>query len=300
MRLEDVLAKCDYFTRVHLWPLKKILNPEGWLQNFRADEMEHAVHLLNGFMYFHENLVQEMLASAVQSLSRRVTRIGDSFVTAAQAWSLFLDDVLVVPVSGEHDNPSDSGYSFARIARQHLGFAESQIVSPSDALVAIATAPRPILFVDDLVGTGNQFVGTWYREFAIPGGATHSFSSLAATRGTQFFYCPVLCTETGFNEIRLQCPSVHVNPAHLLSHRYSALASDSLLWPDHLLSGAVDFIRTVSNRVGIPDTDGGSPDDWQGYEKLGLVIAIRDTVPDATIPLIRWNSNGWQPLMVKA
>ena len=102
------------------------------------------------------------------------------------------------------------------------------------------------------------------------------------------------------NPLGTENTGVRHNQIHLLSNRYSALASDSLLWPTHLLAGAKDFIKTVSSRVGIPDTEGGSPDDWQGYEKLGLVLAIRDTVPDATIPLIRWNSNGWHPLMVKA
>lgn len=299
VRREDLIAKCDYFTRVHLWPLRKALDPEAWLQNFRTREQDHAVHLLNAFMYFHQNLVQEMFASAIQALSRRVTRPGDSLITALSAWSLFFNSAIIVPVAGELENPSDSGYSFARMARQHLGFREEQIMSPSAALSVLTAGPRPVIFVDDFVGTGNQFTGTWFRDFETISGTTTSFSKVAGVRGTRFFYCPVLCTKAGLDEIQLQCPTVVVSPAHILSERYSALSQDSLVWPAHLKSTAHDFLETASKRGGIPDTSGSSPDDWRGYEGRGLVLALHETIPDATLCLLRWNKNGWKPLMVK-
>ncbi len=300
VRREDVIAKCDYFTRVQLWPLRMSLDPESWLQNFRSAEADHAIHLLNAFMYFHPNLVQEMFASAVQSLSRRIARQGDSLITALSAWSLFFGNAVIVPVAGESDNPSDSGYSFARMARQHLGFTQDQIMSPAKALSTLSAGPRPVIFVDDFVGTGNQFTGTWFREFETASGTKTSFSQIAGVRGMRFFYCPVLCTQAGFDEITLQCPTVVMSPAHVLSERYSALSSDSLIWPEHLKGTAVDFLQSVSKRAGIPDTDGASPDDWQGYEKRGLVLAVHETIPDATLCLLRWKRNGWKPLMVQA
>ncbi|WP_187290227.1 phosphoribosyltransferase-like protein [Terriglobus saanensis] len=262
--------------------------------------MEYAVHLLNSFMYFHSNLVQEMFASSVQALSRGIAKNSGSFITAASAWSTFFDSAIIVPVAGENYNPSDSGYYFARSARQHLGFREDQIMSPSDALAAISSNLRPIIFVDDFVGTGNQFVGTWYRDFEISGGSKTSFSKIAGVRGTRFFYCPVICTQSGHDEITLQCPSVTLSPAHILSERYSALHPDSLIWPDRLRPGAIPFLEAASKRAGIPDTGGSSPDDWRGYEAKGLAIAIHETIPDATLCLLRWKHNGWHPLMVKS
>ena len=119
---EEVIAKCDYFTRVQLWPLRAAIDPDSWLRNFRASEVDHAVHLLNAFLYFHRTLVVEMFASSIQSLSRRNFKTGDSFITAVSSWQMFFDRAVVVPVAGDRDNPSDSGFSFARIARQNLGF----------------------------------------------------------------------------------------------------------------------------------------------------------------------------------
>jgi hypothetical protein len=186
------------------------------------------------------------------------------------------------------------------MARQHLGFAEDQIMSPSDALSELAKGPRPVIFVDDFVGTGSQFTGTWFRDFQTSSGTTTTFAAIAGVRDMRFFYCPVLSTQAGMDEIALQCPTVQLSPAHVLSERYSALSPDSLIWPTHLKGSALDFLETVSKRAKIPDTDGGSPDDWRGFEKRGLVLAILDTIPDATLCILRWNKNGWKPLMVKA
>jgi len=296
---ENVMAKCDYFTRVQLWPLRSVLDPESWLKNFRPNEQDHAVHLLNSFMYFTPHLVHEMFAASIQALSRFVLQPGDSRITAQSAWSTFLGSAIIVPVAGETDNPSDSGYSFARMARQHLGFTEGQIMPPAKALASLMAAPRPVIFVDDFVGTGEQFVTTWKREVATVSGSRASFLTAARVGSTRFFYCPVLCTTMGFDRIRRECPIVSLNPAHVLTSRYSALSPDSMIWPQDLRATASDFLQTASHRAGIPD-DGETTDDWRGYQGQGLVVAIHETIPDATLCLLRWNRNGWKPLMVKA
>jgi len=191
-------------------------------------------------------------------------------------------------------------YAFARIARQHVGFPEDQIVSAADALSILTAVPRPVIFVDDFAGTGNQFVNTWERLIRAATGAETSFSAIAGIRGMKFFYCPVLCTQKAFDEINLMCPTVILQPAHVLTDRYSAVSPNSAIWPSHLKPTALDFLRTASSRAGIPDTDGASPDDWQGYEKQGLVLALHETIPDSTLCMLRWNKNSWSPLMVKA
>jgi hypothetical protein len=41
-----VLAKCNYFVDVQLWPIHSEMDPERWLSNFKPEEMDHAVQLL--------------------------------------------------------------------------------------------------------------------------------------------------------------------------------------------------------------------------------------------------------------
>src|SRR5216683_3116312 len=102
-------------------------------------------------------------------------------------------------------------------------------------------------------------------------------------RGAQFFYCPIFCTEFGLSQLRAHCPEVTLSSAHVLSARYSALAPDSLLWTDDLRPSATQFVQEASRRAGIPDTNGATPSDWRGFGKLGLALALGDSVPDATL-----------------
>jgi len=115
-------------------------------------------------------------------------------------------------------------------------------------------------------------------------------------RGVQFFYIPLICTEYGYNRIKNDCPEVILSPSHILSERYSAFSNHSIIWPDHLRETASHVIQSVSKRAGIPDTNGGEQD-WRGFHKLGLALAIHDTIPDATLPIFYWEKNGWKPLI---
>ncbi len=288
-----VLTKCDYFTDVQLWPLRATLDPERWLSNFEADEIEHAVHLLNAFLLFREPLVNELFSAAFQGLSRRMRKPGEPLLSTQAAWRDFADNVLITYVTGEDPNPTDSGHLFARKARQVLAIEEERILSPEGVLQELVqSGPRPVVFVDDFVGSGSQFVTTWHRQYTVLGSVKISFAKLAALmRNSQFFYCPVLCTERGQSVIAASCPSVIVNAAHMLPRRYSVMATDSVIWPDRLLPSARAFVTKASRRAGIPD------EEMQGFDRLALALAFEHSVPDATLPLFHWNDNGWKPLV---
>lgn len=64
----EVLAKCDYFVDTQIWPLKQVLNPEGWLKNFTENEVPFAAMLLNAFMYLSDGLVNSIFASTIQQV----------------------------------------------------------------------------------------------------------------------------------------------------------------------------------------------------------------------------------------
>lgn len=289
-----VLAKCSNFVDFQIWPLTANLNPPLWLRNFPSDEQEYAIHLLNSFMYYSDVLVTHLSRSAFQNVSALLST-PPTFLERQAAWSSFLGSVLITYVTGEDPNPTDSGHGYARKIRK-LGIDEGKIGAPEKVLErAMHAARADIVFVDDFVGSGQQFIKTWYRKYDVLGAAT-SFASLAAAMPIRAFYCPVFCTEYGAGEISRECPTVTLCPANLLSNRYSAFASDSLIWPDSLRAGAEEFIRVASARAGIPD-NGGGVDDWRGFHKLGLTLAISDSVPDATLPIFYWEQNGWHPLL---
>ncbi len=161
---------------------------------------------------------------------------------------------------------------------------------PPSVLAELLRTPRPVVFVDDFVGSGSQCISTWHRQYPAFGGATRSFADLAKIIPVKFYYCPVLCTSIGLRNIRRFCPGLSTRPAHVIDNRYNVLSVKSAVWPTELRTKAREVLKRVSKRgVGIPDTNGRSVDDWRGFRRLGLALAFHNSVPDATMPIFYWN-----------
>src|ERR1043166_1930229 len=213
---EFVLQKCEFFVDVQVWPFGK-LHTDEWLNNFEPSELEHAVHLLNAFMYFSSPLVDQLFCAAFQELSRVVRKNGDSFLAVQGSWRSFVDSLIVTRVTGENPSDADSGFQFVRMARDLLLVPESRIVSPEDAIsLLLKEPPRPVVFVDDFVGSGNQFITTWKRKTSVSGSEINFEMLAASKRGVTFFYIPLVCTQRGLKNIQEHCQHVSVFAAHLL------------------------------------------------------------------------------------
>lgn len=290
-----VLEKCDYFTAVQLWPLRRDINPSLWLNNFKEHERTHARYLLNSFLFLSSHLTEHIFVDNFEALSRLVALPHAGTPDGRARWAQFASELRVVIVRGENAHPTDSGYLFSRLARDALDIPEAHIFDVPDALIALAGGlDAPLVFVDDFVGSGDQFSDTWTQPWIVNDNSV-SFAGLCAQKSGPYIYCPIIATEIGAAAIRSSHPEVIVQPGHELPASYSVFHPESLVWPDELRSSATDFIKEASDRAGIPDTDGG-PDDWRGYQKLGLTVAFAHGVPDATIPLFWWESETWNPL----
>jgi hypothetical protein len=291
---EVVLSRCNYFTKVGLWPLPMDgVDPAAWLDNFTEEEARHAVYLLNAFLFFKNHVIDQIFVAACSGAAR-ASVASLSWTDIPRGWRAFFDSVVVTAVRGERPAATDSGSLFTRRARALLGIPKPRVLDHAPAVEHVANHGGDVLFVDDFVGTGNQFIETFGREVDL-GERKLSFASLAADGIGRYFYAPIVATEAGVAHIASRFPQAQVHPGHLLPARYSALHPDSLIWPDELRGTAKDVIRAASERAGIPDAP-GTDTHWEGFGRLGLVLAFDHGAPDATLPLIWWDQNGWTPL----
>ena len=293
-----VESKIKYLVDIHVWPERQHLDPHGWLSNFKLpEERPFALNMLNVFIYYNESMVNALFLGAVQQLSAMVTESTYSFDEAQKKWSSFLETTLITFVEGEEPNPTDSGFTFARKARQVLGIAEPQIKHPVDALRVLSTNDTSsiVVFVDDFVGSGDQMIESWHRSYCV-GSGIESFA-VASKHGAKIFYTPIVATKYGLKRIREECTGLDVRPAHVVDEMYSLTSSESILWPTALKPHAVDFLCNASQRAGIVD-EFGDPG-WKGFHGLALPLAFSHSVPDATLPLYFWNSNDWTPLITR-
>lgn len=134
---ETLLERCSYFSEVQVWPLKARLHPEEWLDNFLVDERPYAVQLLSAFLYYAEPMVDRLLFAAVQSLSSKLPSPANTHEARTQQWGRFLSEALFSWVTGEDPNYADSGFIFARKARDVLGIDQHLLAPPDVALNAL-------------------------------------------------------------------------------------------------------------------------------------------------------------------
>lgn len=289
-----VLAKCDFFSESQIWPLRRKLNPKKWLANFEADELEHALYLLNAFIYISSEVSNELFRAAFHNICNRLYSISPE-IDIREEWANFVSGVHFTHVTGEMPSVTDSGLTYARRTKQLLGVPESHIMDNSDLLREIYVTPKDVVFVDDFVGSGNQFKRTWTRKHRV-GSERISFSELANNGYSKsFFYIPLVSTKHGFDRITEKCSGVHLLPAHIISEQYGVFNLMSrAVWPEHLRPSSLEFIRRASERAGIDMSD---PESWMGFHRLGLTLAFEDSIPDATLPLFSWDQNGWHPLV---
>lgn len=289
------MGKIAFFKKAAIWPLEFKVDPEGWLSNFRPEELDVAIALLDSFWYYAPEFTKKIVATGFHRLSAVVSHRTAAATERRTAWTEFRRRVIVTYPTDERPGATDSGRSYLRKARLVLGLDEAHYLDPQDALAArIADPDRPIVFLDDFAGSGSQFCHTWERVYNVHGTGA-SFKS-AGGAGV-IAYLPVLASHLALTRIGTCAPSVLLLPGHTLGEEYSALHRDSLLWPTkELQRKSEDILFQASDRAGIPLGDGSIPDDWCGFHGLGLAVAIDDTIPDACLTLLYWETNQWRPL----
>lgn len=297
-----VAENWKFFVSAQLWPRATRFDPKGWLENFDADDQKYAIRLLEGFTYFADELVGALFQGAFQNLSQLVVQNKDNYFSASSQWTQFLESAIVVRAEGNYSSDADSGFIFTRLARNKLGVQEEQLLSPAKALDQLKTTPRGnVIFVDDFVGSGEQFEDTWTKIHQLSDLGAASFKSLVATIGSgsvSFYYCPLICTDVGRDYIARNCPLVKLVPAHALPETYSALSSSSVIWREDMKVEGPLFVERASVKAGIPFRD-GQEGCWMGYRKLGLALAFEHGWPDAVLPIFTHQENGWKPLLKK-
>lgn len=297
-----VAENWKFFVNAQLWPRAARFDPKGWLENFDAADQKYAIRLLEGFTYFADELVGALFKGAFQNLSQLVVQNKDNYFSASSQWTQFLESAIVVRVEGHHSSDADSGFIFTRLARDRLGVQEEQLLAPARALEQLKATPRGnVIFVDDFVGSGEQFENTWTKIHQLSDLGAASFKSVVGTIGSgavKFYYCPLICTEVGGDYIAAKCPLVKVVPAHVLPESYSALSSSSVIWREDMKVEGPLFVERASVKAGIPFRD-GQEGCWTGYRKLGLALAFAHGWPDAVLPIFTHQENGWKPLLKK-
>lgn len=291
--IESVLRKCENLRDSGLWLAEPVVRPAAWLKNFAEADAGVAAVLLDHFVYFSDTAVNRMLAAGFTKLLHAARQR-----SGAAASEAILNHAVFTAVEGETPNPTDSGLLFCRKLRQIFGFADTRFASPEDAL-SMARTGRPIVFLDDFVGSGDQFVKTWSREYG--SSSPKSFAEAYATRPFTAYYLALVSTEVGAARLAQDTPCIALQVNHIVSSAYGiSNAPRSAFVPDidDLPRRVEDLLQRSEARLLVPrylNTTGGRK---YGYKGLALQLAFEHSTPDATLPIFWAEAGmGWTPLV---
>ncbi|WP_409424609.1 MULTISPECIES: hypothetical protein [unclassified Pseudoalteromonas] len=281
--INEVVSKCEVLVKSGLWDDHEKLRVRGWLNNFDEVDKYIAAKLLDRFIYYSNKHTDALLKAAYNSIG------------ADQDKSLcnMLDDVIFTPVTGEEPNPTDSGHLICRKVRQLFNIPEAQIVDQPTAL-AFAKQGKTIIFLDDFVGSGQQFEKTWIR--GIDG---DSFKKLNSHTNFNAIYLTILSTEIGKKHIESVAPQVKLLMAHVITDNYKV---QNINFGDITQNQISAFLMKYAPRLTPREQYMQNLNSkMYGFTLKGLLFSFEHSVPDATLPIF-WSpgNDGWIPLIERS
>ncbi len=285
--IREALEKCEVLKKAGLWPNESRMRPRAWLDNFDDEDQSTAAYLLSKFTFYNNDLTERLLKASYQSigdgLPKKPSNSGGNLIDA-------LESAILVPVSGEKPNPTDSGYLFCRKARQILRIPEERIKN-LDESVEHAAKGDTVILLDDFIGSGDQFLKSWERIYN-----GHSLKSLIEKNYFEAIYITLVSTDYGLNEIKINAPKVSVCCPHIL---YKESTVSHILDKNDSTSKKVkDLLEKYSPRLTPKDHYMCHPPYLKyGYKMRGLMLGFDHSIPDATLPIFWSPGNNWEPLI---
>jgi hypothetical protein len=288
--IKEVLDKCDVLKKAGFWPSEPVIRPRAWLDNFDTEDRALAAILLDKFTFYNHTLTDALLVASYHSIGDGLDK-GPQTPGASDLISSLSSAVFTL-VTGEKPNPTDSGYTFCRKARQILSIPEGLVLEPNVAL-AHAYNGKTVVFLDDFIGSGDQFLTTWRRGYE---NDTYSFDKAHKQSGFTAIYLTLITTDFGLDNIRKFAPNVAVCAAHILGIKSTV---DGIELDDVKKNELKGLLIKYSSRL-TPSEDyiaGNQNYLAFGYKNRGLMFGFEHSIPDATLPIFWSPGINWEPLI---
>jgi hypothetical protein len=295
--IEETIERYNYFRDVQACPLNDKFNYKGWLSNFTDKyEKELASLILDFFIFYPENMVNQMLRTSVG-------KAGSELSKYFKDWKHedFKNRCYYSFIPGEDPNASDSGYLFTRKLKHPLNIPEERLIDYRDLynLLESSMVPLPIIFVDDFVGSGAQC----YKAWSVNKGGKRNLTleQISLLDKHKFIYAPLIINYIGYKRIQDYCNGLALSPAHIITEEYDLFNEKCICWQGDkkYFNDGVELLLRKSNELGIPSTDGRHVNDEKGFGKQGLAIAFEHGIPDAIPAIFYWETDNWIPLVHK-
>ena len=286
------LSKFRFYQDIQLWPRSSDFNYEGWLDNFTNEEFPLARRILDFFVYFPDDIINQMFRTVVGRAGYYFKSFDSTWCNASfskKCWYSF--------IPGEDSNPSDSGYIYNRKVREVLGVSEDQLKDFGQLLQLLydAKSPQNVILTDDFVGTGAQCYKAWnqyYKSFP------KTLKQLVEEGGHRVIYVPLIVNFPGKHNITDNCTGLQLDYAYELDMEWDLFLPNCLCWKGDsgLYKEGTQLIIEKSRSIGIDETGVYS---IKGFLNQGLALGFSHGIPDACPAFFYVKKDNWVPLKVK-
>ena len=291
---EEVLERCRGLIQCGVWAGLHVARLRHWLTNFRTDEERYfAACVLDNLIYRSEQQTVSLIRQLLQRTLGDLTRQDPTPLGAVPDWLKLLGTdphgtdprLRLVALVQRDDPPTKSAYVIARLMKRYLRINESWIITPWGVAESAAKGTQVFIYIDDFLGTGDQFSEIARLEKLEP-----TFDA------TYSAYAPLAAHVRGITALRNSYPQLKVAPVEVLSEEYSLFSPKSLTFDDGVNTpeAAERFYNALVASRGI--TLFGC--DRRGYGGLELAYTFSHAVPDNCLPILWYaHSADWHPLL---
>lgn len=291
--ISEVKKKCESFKSAGFWPSEPTIRTTAWLDNFTSeDDKFYACRLLDNFVFFNKDLSNKLLSASFSALPDVLRNSG-----CTTRFVDLLKNCVFTAVNGEDPNVTDSGYHVCRNARQILNISDGMFLPPEHA-IAKALDGATIIFCDDFIGSGDQFIESWQREHNVLGHGFLSFADAFNSKAFQPMYLGLVSTKAGIENINKVAPNVCVSVCHVIdkSRTLYSVGRDA-----NEQSELEEFLTQNAQHLNPSEHYMSKSNAYKafGYKNHGLLLGFEHSIPDATLPIF-WSpgtSTEWQTLV---
>jgi len=290
--IELILQRCRDLIESTIWQDLHVQRLNSWFGNFLSKEDKYfAARVLDNLIYrprlqtlaLIDYLFVRSLPEAANRLSGSAATI-DDWITPFGRHTAH-ESVRFIPVIRSIDPPTKSGPLVARMVKRHLQIDDSNFVWPDQIENALEHGASVFVFLDDFVGTGDQFI-KFFR--------TNNFDTYA--NDATFIYAPFVAHAEGVKSIRAFNPRILVTFAELLDGRQQLFSDCCDCFNDEQNSrvDALAHYHELIEKIGLKSSLAERV--WLGYGQLALAFSFSHASPNNSLPLLWWRGPNFVPL----
>ncbi|GGB86450.1 hypothetical protein GCM10011352_10440 [Marinobacterium zhoushanense] len=275
--IDKIKKRCDSLIRSQIWNGIDRNKLNRWLSSFKNPEERYlAAFILDNLTFRSESQTKAMIFQIILRKIPQLLQEEEYFSKYRDKWPETLTKsgtpIRLVPVLRKNDGPYKSGQIVSREYITQVGVNKRIIISPDQIDKSIKDGAKLFIFIDDFLGTGNQF-SEFYEEN----------QKIIEVNNITTLYVPLAAHEYGVEKVKSKFPNLRLAASEILSENNGLFFSDNGMLPDNINTCDAAKALYLSISQSLLGTGFSMP---LGYEDLSLTYGFNHATPNATLPLL--------------